>query len=622
MPIRSSSLRGPRCRCGDRQLATAGLATKHEAQRTTILELLHAVDANVTGELVEELLAQVAPAPSSRSPLTKHLAADPGVLTSGGSRMRKVVGEFIYAAIESGITGLVSPSCALCSRPRTLFHTHGEGERICTSCYSRTRTSEDACDECGRLGPLATRTGDKRDDARNLCIRCYRNPRRTSGICGRIKRIALKATATSPDVCPTCYQAPVIDCSICGRQALGRRTTNRGRPRCFACQAIQQIDAALTGPNGRIRSELVPVRDALAELERPRSLLTNWHSLASLRLLTEIVQGEIELSHDALDSQPQVFSVNYLRAILVAAGALPPREENAARLHRYATEAIIAIADPELRGVLARYARWHVVGRAKTNRHGNISAAVTGRCKGDIQTAKGFLEHLTAHGQALNDCSQVCLDAWLATERDRRLGFLRWLTRNGHLADCRLPKPVRQKNPTHDTDPSAQINLARRLLHYTESANIEDRAAACLILLYAQPIAKIATLTTDDIVVRDRDTYLTLGPEPLLLIPPLDALIAALPVANPFGTASTLADSRWLFTGKNAGTHLHPASLMGRMNRLGIIARTSRNTALLHLAWTAAPAVFAHLIGIHITTATRWTELCGSAWNAYAADRN
>jgi len=116
------------------------------------------------------------------------------------------------------------------------------------------------------------------------------------------------------------------------------------------------------------------------------------------------------------------------------------------------------------------------------------------------------------------------------------------------------------------------------------------------------------------------DTYLTLGRDPLLLIPPLDVLITALPVAKPFGTASTLADHGWLFTGKNAGTHLQPPSLMARMNRLGIAIRVSRNTApLLHLASTTPPAIFANRIGVDIGTATRWAGLAGASWNNYAA---
>lgn len=511
-------------------------------------------------------------------------------------------------------------TCTGCGRQRRVNARTSEGGAICVTCYARTRTTEDACEGCGVIGPLATRGGGKRaSPSGDLCSRCYRHPRRPCGICGRNRRVALKATATSPDVCPTCYQAPVIDCSICGQQALGRRTTNKGRPRCFACQAAQQIDAALTGADGLIRPELQPVRDALAELERPRSLLSNWHNLASLRLLIDIAHGRLDLTHDALDTQPQVFSVGYLRALLVATGALTARDENTARLHRYTATVVAGIADPELRGVLARYARWHVVGRVATDRHGQVTANAAARCRGDIQTAIGFLDHLSAAGHSLDDCTQAVMDAWLIRDRDHRLGFVRWLIRGGYLPGCRLPEPVPARQPGHDRDPSGQLDLARRLLHDAGSASIEDRAAACLILLYAQPAAKIAALTTDDIDAREDGTYLRLGPEPLLLIPPLDALVAALPVAKPFGTASTLADLSWLFTGKNPGTHLHPASLMARMNRLGIRARASRNTALLHLASTTPPAIFAGLIGVHITTATRWAELSGAAWNNYAA---
>ena len=42
----------------------------------------------------------------------------------------------------------------------------------------------------------------------------------------------------------------------------------------------------------------------------------------------------------------------------------------------------------------------------------------------------------------------------------------------------------------------------------------EDRAAACLILLYAQPAAKIAALATSDIEIHDGDNYLALEPLP------------------------------------------------------------------------------------------------------------
>jgi hypothetical protein len=101
-----------------------------------------APEGDAATELVAELLARVAAADSSRSQLCKHLAADPGALTRGGSRMSKVAGEFLYA-VDAGVAGIVAPSCALCSRPRTLFHTHGDGERICTDLHGLPESQRD-----------------------------------------------------------------------------------------------------------------------------------------------------------------------------------------------------------------------------------------------------------------------------------------------------------------------------------------------------------------------------------------------------------------------------------------------------------------------------------------------
>lgn len=47
----------------------------------------------------------------------------------------------------------------------------------------------------------------------------------------------------------------------------------------------------------------------------------------------------------------------------------------------------------------------------------------------------------------------------------------------------------------------------RRMLHDENAASPEDRAATCLVLLYAQPVSKIVSLTTDDLDVTDIGTY-------------------------------------------------------------------------------------------------------------------
>jgi integrase len=202
-----------------------------------------------------------------------------------------------------------------------------------------------------------------------------------------------------------------------------------------------------------------------------------------------------------------------------------------------------------------------------------------------------------------------------------RIRFPRWLLDTGHLSGLALPDPVLAAGPRSHVDHDEHWALVRRMLHDENSASIEDRAAACLVLLYAQPVSKIVSLTTDDLDITDVGTYLRLGPEPLLLPSPLDELVRSMPIAKPFGAASTLADQRWLFPGKWAGQHQHPTSMMGRLNKLGITTRASRNTAMLLLAATVPPAVFASLIGISVGAATKWAEYAGSNWTTYAAIR-
>lgn len=798
-PARAAESGRGLCRCLALRQAQQRRQQHRQQLLTATIVILNGLtsspEPNLTTERLAELLTTVTADPSSQNRVMAEIIADPGLLTRGGSRMSKLAGTFCYTAIAAGLTGVTSPGCARCGRPKPLFHpipdsaddstgdstdhgvavaprricpdcytrghtapcarcnrvlpvkartttgdplcsgcqadTHREpchgcgrtlpvrtstsdGHRycrtcraqraptavcadcgrdrrvnartptgpLCTTCYAKTRATSTTlttpCDQCGRLAPLVTRDRNGATSGttagttagttrRNLCARCYRHPRRRCGICGRLRRVALRANAPSvgadglpppgrPDICPTCYQWPIIDCSICGHPGPGRRTTNDGLPRCFRCQATATIDAALTPTTatgatpdgaGGIPAHLQPLRDALVARDRPLSTLSNLTRTKTLGLLADITNGRLTLTHEALDarqatsptnSMPTNFrlSIAYLRSLLVSTGALPARDEHLARLHRFTTDLTTdltaAVPDPAQRALLTRYARWQVIARARPDRHGTLTASVAHRCRDDLRAAAAFLEHLAGNRQTTLTCTQTVLDAWLtgSPRRAGQQGFLRWLRRDGHLPHVQLPPVPPRPTPRAAADDEHRWELARHLLHDPGSASLEDRAAALLILLYAQHVTTLAQLTTDDIT-RDedghdhghggQDVYLRLGPQPLLLLPPLDALLLALPVDKPFGAAHVLADRRWLFTGKNAGQHIHPASLMHRMNALGITTRTHRNAALLHLAVATPPAIFASLIGISTVTATRWTELAGGNWTTYATRR-
>ena len=147
-----------------------------------VVDALRRHDPQVQPELIAKLVEQVAPGPRTRKDLLTYLREHPDVVTQGGSRMPKVVGELFYAAIAAGVKGVVSPACASCARPRTLFHNTTDGQRICPSCYNRTRRA--ICSMCGQERHVASRNSE----GGALCGTC-RNAGKADGECAGCGRV-------------------------------------------------------------------------------------------------------------------------------------------------------------------------------------------------------------------------------------------------------------------------------------------------------------------------------------------------------------------------------------------------------------------------------------------------
>jgi hypothetical protein len=154
----------------------------------------------------------------------------------------------------------------------------------------------------------------------------------------------------------------------------------------------------------------------------------------------------------------------------------------------------------------------------------------------------------------------------------------------------------------------------------TNTLDLRDRVAGCLLLVFAQPITRLARLTVDDVDDRRQPVRLRLGPEPLELPEPLGSLGVELKDRRP-GLAATVArePGRWLFPGLRLDAPLHPEQMRRRLRRVGIIARPGRAAALMHLAQTLPPAILADLLGISESRAADWTRAATGDWARYAA---
>jgi hypothetical protein len=125
---------------------------------------------------------------------------------------------------------------------------------------------------------------------------------------------------------------------------------------------------------------------------------------------------------------------------------------------------------------------------------------------------------------------------------------------------------------------------------------LQDRVVALLILLYAQPLIKIARLTTGDVEL-DGEVRLRLGGEPVPIIPPFSDVLLDHIATRSNRTTATNRTSTLLFPGRRAGQPIRPGSLRPRLHRLGIPNLDGRTRAIRDLLQQAPPAVIASMLG-------------------------
>lgn len=660
-------------------MSSAAPASVLDARPAEVARLVSEIEPSLGAEAVADAVLQAAPSRREATRLLRHLAADPEALTSGSARAPLVVARLAAALLEAGATRVRLPRCALCGREGELPRRLGtericaicssglqrdecsrcgrrrrvrrrtrEGKAVCATCNGRDPATWKACARCGRTRRANARTADgrhlctscyeppselceacgehapvaSRRGGRVVCKRCYRYPQRPCGGCGRTRRVARGATATEPDLCSTCYRAPELRCMRCGEQAPTRGVA-KGAPLCFPCQLEVRLDELLTGPDGMVLPALLPLRQAFMAVGSPRTGLGWLASSPGARLLREIASERLPLAHETLDALPQTPSTAHLRDLLVASAALPDRDTGVARLDLFARARVASLEDPIDRKQLRSFATWEVLRRARRKaEQGRLTPAGVNNAKAALSEGARFLAWLRSRGRSLGSCTQADVDVWCASgakARRRIEDLLGWATRRGIVRDVRVPKEPPRGAPT-SLGEEARWAIARRLLT-DDALDIEDRLAGALVLLYAQPVSRIARLRISDVSDSDADLHLRLGRDAVVVPEPLAGLVRALPRRRQAGVAGRLPSPEWLFPGRLAGRPIHPEQLRVRLNALGIECRKGRNAALLQLAAEVPGAVLADLLGLHPTTAVRWVGLAGGDWTRYAAER-
>ena len=331
-------------------------------------------------------------------------------------------------------------------------------------------------------------------------------------------------------------------------------------------------------------------------------------------LLRALATGRLPLTHDGLTAYPEQAGIPYLRALLVHCGALPQVDRQLLDFQAWLARRLAALGTHPHERLLRRFGLWHQLPRMRAKAALQpLTPPARTYAQLEFIHATAFCTWLAEHDHHPSALSQVDLDGYYTRlkigHRQSLRGFLNWAMISRHLPKLTFARTrfTTGEALTH-TD---RLDLLRGLVndddHPDGDGSLRTRVAACVLLLYAQPVTRIVTLTVDDIVDDENGAMtLRLG----------DTLVRRLLAQR---TASNT--NRWLFPGRRPGQPLSYVSLSQGLRDLGVPLPRARIAALRQLVLQAPAPVIAEALGFHHTTTHRQTVYAGGIWNRYAAPR-
>lgn len=449
------------------------------------------------------------------------------------------------------------------------------------------------------VGPLCGRCEWRRLRAKAVCERC-----------GQLRRPALHPGRQV--LCGDCAGVPQTRvCTGCGAEDV-----TYYRELCPACSLRRPLnDLRAEGVPAHVR-QLEPFLETLERSPNPLTIIQWLHKPGQAPTLRRLASGEVAISHEALDGLDRGESTEHLRAALVHSGVLPARDETLAKLGLWIAERLETVEPGEDRATLRRFATWKIARElaARRRRHPGPAPHATRMPRQWITVAIDLTRWLHDRGLRLEGLDQALLDQWLADGPSTRRQVRRFITWLGRDRGLRVPSQPSGTPVLAMADPD-RLRTLRRLLQ-DEAIDAQLRVAGCLVLLYAQPVARIVRLTSHEADLSGAPARIHLGREPIILPPPLrDALTAMLERADAGDP------DHWLFPGLKAGEPIHPSQLATRLRRLGVPIQPGRSSALAALAHRIPPPVLADLLGLSAKTTAKASAELKVDYAAYVVRR-
>ena len=395
-----------------------------------------------------------------------------------------------------------------------------------------------------------------------------------------------------------------------------------GRPPSARKHFGEQLRELFDDGTGQLHPGLAGLYGDLVSMPEPghgRTWLRNNPTAAEY--LRGLARGDIPLTHDALHDLPSWRTAAHLRDLLMASGALPRVDRQILLFERWYRLELQAVSDPGHAQLLRQFATWHLLPhmRARAGRQalgpGSRNAAAN-----QFTLARKFLAWLAGCGRQLRHATQPDIDAWyIARPQPEALrGFWAWA-----MASRRMP---RLDIPWQRQARRAPIGQHRRLVLLNrfltdQRIPLRTRVAARLLLLYAQPVARLVRLTIDDVIDHDGQVFIRLGDPPAPVPEPFAAMLTELAADRANMNTAANPACLWLFPGGRAGQPLTPGALVQQLRAHGVAATQTRTAAFRQLVLQAPAPVVARALGYSPGTATCHVIAAGGTWHRYPATR-
>jgi len=452
-----------------------------------------------------------------------------------------------------------------------------------------------------------------------VCTNCVRHGVRTHGRCPGCDdvRSLPGLDGTGRPNCVDCAGIPTsFRCTTCGVEDEPFYSHT-----CLRCSLKRRLSGILDDGSGTVAPAMLPLFNAMVSMGRPRQGLTWLNSAPVRQRLTALASGTVPLTHEGIDMFGGGPGREYLRELLMAHGVLPVADKYLLAFERFAKHRLETIDDPGDRQTITVYLRWRhrrdLVARSEA---GVLTARTQNSAQQHTNAAVRFLEWLRTRQVDLAACTQADIDIWFASTANAAsvLDFLRWAIR--HRRCMPLDVPSGRLGPRVVSSERHRKEVLGRLLT-DDGISLRDRVVGCLVVLLAQPVTRICTLRTTDVVERDGLVDIRFGREMIELPRAVGALVIAHVQSRSRMATAANSGSSWLFPGNSPNQHVVARQLSRRMARLGI-SISDRQAALHQLVRDVPAPIVALALGFNPTTTTRAAAGLGTDWAAYAALRS